>query len=128
MDVVRRIHQAVERGESPRALGVFDDDVEYVNPPDAVEPGVLRGVDAFERAFATIDETFGGVRIEVEQLVDAGDRVLVLARLSGRGRASGVGIDIPQGYVWTLSNGRVVRFQWFNDRELARAAAGLTSP
>lgn len=127
MDVVRRIHQAVERGESPRALGVFDDGVEYVNPPDAVEPGVLRGVDAFERAFATIDETFGGVRIAVEQLIDAGDRVLVLARLSGRGRTSGVGIDIPQGYVWTIRDGRVVRFQWFNDLELARAAAGLSS-
>ena len=128
VEVVRRIHEAVRRGDSPRRLGLFAEDVEYVNPPDAVEPGTLHGIDAFERAFSDIDDTFDGVQIEVEEFVDVGERILVLARLRGHGRASGAAVDIRQGYVWTIRDGLAVRFQWFNDREQARAAAGLSPP
>ena len=39
---------------------------------------------------------------------DAGDEVVLLGRLQGRGRASGVDLDVPMGFVWTLREGKVV--------------------
>ena len=37
--VVGAIHEALARGESPATLGLLHPDIEYVNPPGAVEPG-----------------------------------------------------------------------------------------
>jgi hypothetical protein len=48
--------------------------------------------------------------------------VIGVARGTG---ASGVPIELRQGYVWTIENGRAIRFRWFNDPEEAMAAAGL---
>jgi ketosteroid isomerase-like protein len=119
VEVVRSIYAAWLAGESPREL--IDPDVEYVNPPDAVEPGTRRG----RKAFAGIRSAYDDVKVEPERFIDAGDDVVVLARLTGRGRASGLDIDWRQGYIWTVEGGRGVRFRWFNTPEEALEAAGL---
>jgi ketosteroid isomerase-like protein len=96
--------------------------VEYVNPPDAVEPGVRIG----RRAFAEIRSSYDDVTVEPEEFIDtSGDEVVVIARVSGRGRTSGIEIEWRQGYIWTVRDGRGVRFEWFNRPEQALAAAGL---
>ena len=92
-----------------------------VNPPDAVEPGTRRG----RRAFAGIRDAYDDVRIEPEEFIDAGDDVVVIARIKGTGRGSGVEVDWRQGYIWTIQSGKGVRFRWFSKPEQALEAAGL---
>jgi ketosteroid isomerase-like protein len=121
VEIVRSIYAAWLQGESPRSL--IDPEVEYVNPPDAVESGTRRG----RKAFAGIRDVYDDVRVEPEELIDAGgDEVVVIARITGKGRGSGVQIDWRQGYVWTIRDGKGVRFRWFNDPEQALEAAGLS--
>lgn len=119
--LVRQLYDAWLRGASARAW--IDPDLEYVNPPDAVEPGTLRGRESLGRWREAYEE----FRIEPER-IDAvgGDDVLVLARVRTRGRGSGAVTQTRQGYIWTVKNGRAVRFRWFRDPEDALAAAGLT--
>ena len=119
VEVVRAIYAAWSHGESARHL--IDADVEYVNPPDAVEAGTRRG----RGAFASIRDAYEDVGIEPEQFLDAGDDVVVIARITGKGRGSGVQIDWRQGYIWTIEAGKGVRFRWFNKPEQALEAAGL---
>ena len=45
VNVVRAIYAAWLEGASAR--GFMDSDIEYVNPPDAVETGTLRGPKSF---------------------------------------------------------------------------------
>lgn len=120
VELVRRIYDAWRDGESAR--GFMDPAIEYVNPPDAVEPGTLRGPESFGR----IRDAYDDVRIEVQQLIDADDDVVVLATVHGVGRGSGVPIARQHGYVWTVRDGVAVRFRWFNDQAEALTAAGLT--
>jgi ketosteroid isomerase-like protein len=120
LEVVRAIYAAWSHGESARHL--IDADVEYVNPPDAVEGGTRRG----RAAFAGIRDAYEDVRIEPEQFLETGDDVVVIARISGKGRGSGVQIDWRQGYIWTIEAGKGVRFRWFNKPEQALEAAGLS--
>ena len=120
VDVVRSIYAAWLKGESARDF--IDPDVEYVNPPDAVEPGTRRG----RKAFAGIRGAYDDVRIEPQEFVDARDDVVVLARITGRGRTSGVDIDWRQGYIWTIQGGKAIRFRWFSTPEQALDAAGLS--
>ena len=121
VEVVRSIYAAWLDGESARDL--IDPDVEYVNPPDAVEPGTRRG----RKAFAGIRSAYDDVRVEPEEFVATGDDVVVIARITGRGRGSGVDIDRRQGYIWTVHGGRGVRFRWFSTPEEALEAAGLSA-
>jgi ketosteroid isomerase-like protein len=118
VEVVRRIYDAWAEGRSARDF--IDPDVEYVNPPYAVESGTIRG----RKAFAKVRDVYPEFNLEPERYVDVGDDVVVIATARGRG-ASGLETRWRQGYVWTVRDGRVVRFRWFNDPREALEAVGL---
>jgi ketosteroid isomerase-like protein len=65
------------------------------------------------------------VRIDFDRFIDAGDQVVVIGTLQGKMAGSGAEIGHRQGYVWTIRDGKAVRFQWFNDPAEALAAAGV---
>jgi len=123
--IVRAIHEVLARGESPASLGLLHSDIEYVNPPGAVEPGTRRGIAAYEDALRSIHEAFEDVRIEVRDIIDAGDQVVVLATFTARGGSSGAQRRHEDGYVWTVRDGKAVSFQWFHDQAKALEAVGL---
>ena len=125
VEVVRHIYGAWGKEGSPVASGLLDPDIEWVNPPDAVERGTRQGLDAFGAAADTVSDTFEGVGIQIDEMLDAGDRVVVLATLRGRGRGSGADIERRQGYIWTIRDGKATRFEWFTTPEDALRAAGL---
>ena len=123
--IVRAIHEALARGASPATIGLLHPDIEYVNPPDAVEPGTRRGIAAYEDALRSMQEALDDVHIEAREIIDAGDQVVVLATFTARGRTSGVQRHHEDGYVWTVRDGKAVSFEWFNDPTKALEAAGL---
>jgi ketosteroid isomerase-like protein len=120
VELVKRIYDAWDREQSARDF--ISDDVEYVNPSYAVEPGIRRG----RAAFRSIRGIYEDYMLRVEDVIDAGEgRVVVLAHYSGTGRASGVKVEGKQGFVWTVRDGLAVRFQWFQSHPEALEAAGL---
>jgi uncharacterized protein len=119
MDVVRRIYAAWEEGRS--AGPYMHADIEYVNPDDAVEPGTLLG----RKAFGRVRDVLPEFRLEVEELIDAGDEVVVIATARGQAPGSGIETQWRQGHVWQVRDGLAVRFRWFTDVSRALAAAGL---
>jgi uncharacterized protein len=125
VEVVRRIYGAWENEGSPGAYGLLHPEIEWVNPPDAVEGGTRRGLDAFGAAADSVSDTFEDVGIEIDEMLDAGDRVVVLATLRGRGRGSGADLARRQGYIWTVRDGKATRFEWFTTPDAALRAAGL---
>jgi hypothetical protein len=62
--------------------------------------------------------------VEPEQFVDAGEDVVVIAIVRGTS-VSGVKAQWRQGYVWSIRDGRAIRFCWFNHPNEALEAAGL---
>ncbi len=125
VDAVRRIHAVWEAEGSPVPSGLLDPEIEWVNPPDAVEAGARQGIDAFGTAVDTLAETFDGVRAQLDELLDMGDRIVVVATLHGRGRGSGADIERRQGYIWTFRDGKAIRFEWFSTPDAALRAAGV---
>ena len=90
VEIVRRIYDALSRGESPTSLGLLDPDIEWVNPDGAFEPGTRRGLASFDDAVAAMGDAFEWFRIEPRDFLDVGDQVVVLATFIARGRGSGV--------------------------------------
>ena len=128
VEIVRAIYRAWQEG-SPRDSGLLAEDIEWVNDRRAVEPGTRKGLDAFGDAAETVSSTFEGARVEFERFIEAADdQVLVIGMLRGVGQGSGVDVGRRQGYLWTIRDGKAVRFQWFNDPAEAFAAAGVDEP
>lgn len=126
LDTVRRIYESWNGPEGmAAALPLFDPAVEYVNPESAIERGVRRGHDGMVEVLDAIDGSFADYVHEVEQLVDAGEKILAYVIFRARGRDSGALVEKREQHVWTLRNGKVVRFEWFHDGPAARVAAGL---
>jgi ketosteroid isomerase-like protein len=100
-------------------------DVEWVNPPEAVEPGTRRGADSFNRAVANVFAAWDDVRFDTERVIDNGDDVVVLGVLHGRIHGPGMEVDSPHGQIWTFRDGRVVRMHWLNTHRETLQAAGL---
>jgi ketosteroid isomerase-like protein len=126
VEVVRKIYEVWRsRGGREIARKLMAPDIEWVNPDDAVEPGLRRGLHAFDEAVDSINETFDRVEVVPKVFYGVRDQVVVVGVMRTRGRGSGVVQETPQGYVWTLRDGRAVRFQWFNEPREALEAAGL---
>ena len=107
----------------------FDEKVEVCIPgayPEGAQ--TFRGRRGLQRWTETTREVWEEWRFEVEELLDAGDRVVALVRVVARGGSSGVTLDRETAHVWSLEDGRVTRCQVYLDRSEGLAAAGLTRP
>jgi ketosteroid isomerase-like protein len=78
-------------------------------------------------AFLTdVRETFEDYTTEIEELVDAGDQVLVVSRQSGRGAESGLHMRWHVHVVWTFDDGKTsCTAGAFSSRPYALEAVGL---
>jgi uncharacterized protein len=118
VELIRSIYRLWEQDESARDL--IDANLEYVNPSNAVESGSHHGRSSLNK----VREVYPDFRVEPERFVDAGEDVVVLGIARGTS-ASGVEAKWRQGYVWTVRDGKAVRFRWFNDPKEALKAVGL---
>lgn len=91
----------------------------------AVEGGCYRGRAGVEQFLAETAETWEELQNVPEEFRDLGDRVLVLARIVGRGRGSGVPVDMPIANVLDFRGGRIWRSRVYYDRAEGLRAIGL---
>jgi uncharacterized protein len=114
--------------DDPEAFfAVFDRDVDWDTsggalPDTKTHYHGIQGVRDFFRRWIGPFDDFG---YEVEEVVDAGDSVVLLLHQWGSGKGSGITVDSRFWQVWTLRNGKVVRFQHFPEKARALEAAGV---
>ena len=119
-DAIRVAYAAFSRGEVEAVMDLLHPDVEWVPPTSSLDPQPLRGRDAVRRYLAP--NFFESQSAEPIEVLEEGDRVLVIARVRARGRESGVELDQTAYHLWTVAEGRAVRFAAFVDRDEALAA------
>jgi ketosteroid isomerase-like protein len=125
-EIVRRIYEeGLIDGEPEQFLGLATADVEYVNPPEAVDPGVRRGQAEVAQAFRNASEFFDSTRYELHELFHRGDTVVAAISFCTRSRGSQSEVVQEEAHTWTLRDGKVARFEWGRDLAAALEAAGL---
>ena len=124
IEIVRRIYRTWGRGDVPGPAELFHDDVEYVNPAGAVEPGVRYGRAEFTGAVEKVFEAWEVWQGEPEEVTAVGDRVAVVVRYRARGRGSGLEVAGRESALFTFRDGKVVRYEWFHGEADAFEALG----
>ena len=87
--------------------------------------GVNRGTEGLRRFVQAFWGEFDEPRIEIHELIDAGDQVVASTTLRGHGKQSGAETSWDVSQVWTIRDGKGVWGQGFPTRDDALKAAGL---
>jgi len=122
VDATRTSIEAYRRGDYARASAHLAPDVVWTVGQElpAHGPAAVRAV--WERWDGEWDE----LETVIEEVIDAGDKVLMAVSYRGRGRASGVEVNDRLFEVHTFCDGQCVRKVDFRERAEALAAAGLS--
>jgi ketosteroid isomerase-like protein len=128
VDTVRSLFDYWEQGEWQASAELFDPEFVAVFSSGAFpDPGTYRGARRTLDAWRSWLEAWEEFSLELEDAIPVGERVIVLNRLRGRGKASGIAVDAEVGCIFDLDGGRIVRMV-FCDRRQALQAAGPSGP
>jgi ketosteroid isomerase-like protein len=93
VQLVEKGYDAWNAGDRGWVLDHMSEDVEWITPPDDPDPGTYRGYEGVEEYWAQWRAAVGQLSFKIEELIDAGNSVVVVARRKGRGEHSGLEIS-----------------------------------
>jgi ketosteroid isomerase-like protein len=127
-DVVRRQFEAFEHGGFDAVTKFWHPDIEWRAVEGAVDDvGLIRGHDALRRYYQDWIDTLDQFNVGVEEIMaEAGERIAVVVRNSGRGRASGVRTEGRYYVACTVRDGQIVSGREYETRAQALDAVGLS--
>jgi ketosteroid isomerase-like protein len=129
-ELVERVRaglDAFNEGDFDRALDMMGDEPEW-DTTHAVPDGTFyRGREAIKAYWLDIAERWIALRIEADDWIEAGERVVMLGRLVATGSGSGVPVEGPWNQVWSLAGERALRCENYVDPGAALAAAGVAA-
>jgi uncharacterized protein len=124
VEIVRRyLDHWNETGDALWA--VIDPDAVFEIDPGSFVAGTYRGHEGIRKLFRLTDEVFAEFGYEVQDMVDAGDSVLVLGRIRARGLQSGATGTQQGALLFQLREGLIVAYRSYFDRKEALTAVGL---
>jgi ketosteroid isomerase-like protein len=105
----------------------FHEDVELIAPGFVAGEGVrFVGLEGFRAGWLDWLEPWESYRVEIENVIDAGDDVVVLPRDYGRRAGTTGEVSVAGGAVWTVREGKVARVAFYLNRSEALEAVGLS--
>jgi uncharacterized protein len=126
VEIVRTVLAAGDAGDWERAFSLADPEIVLDATRNVFNPATYTGIDGLREWLAAVQDVWREVRVESAEFIEAGERVVVIGRLVGTGKGSGIAVEQPNGQVWTVRGGRVVRLEiGYTDRAEVLEAVGL---
>jgi len=127
---IRLSVEAFNRRDLDALAPTLDPDFEFHPPREGVEAGFFepcyRGAAGYRKYVSELSDVWGAdMRVESLELIDMGDRFVMLLDVPVRARASGVPLTGKLASVATLADGRVIHQQDYFEHAEALTAAGL---
>jgi|ERR1700730_10013919 ketosteroid isomerase-like protein len=125
---VEFVRAAYDWGNRKRELDLADvihPDFEWHTRADLPDAGVRKGYDGMVRLRAEWVEAFEDFHVELDELIDAGNCVIVVSRLCGRPRDGKQELDLGETQVWKLRDGKAAEVRAYLTRAEALEAVGL---
>ena len=93
VELLRRYYDSWNAGDTDLVVSALSEDVEWHGHPRLPEPGPYTDPEAVGRWMGQFQEAWGELRAEPVELLEAGDWVIALVHMTGRGRGSGVAVQ-----------------------------------
>jgi ketosteroid isomerase-like protein len=128
VELVRAAWEAWERRDMEAIFAFYDPEIvwDQTHAQAGELTAVYHGHDGVRQFMREWFAPFESYYARPEEFIDAGEAVVVRCRQGGRGRHSGVDVEMPPYWqVYRLRDGRAVRIEVYNDQREALKAVGL---
>jgi ketosteroid isomerase-like protein len=122
VQLVEKGYEAWNSGDRGWVLDHMSEDIEWVTPSDDPDPETYRGYRGVEQYWAQWRAAVGQLNFQVEEMIDAGNSVVVVARREGRGEHSGLQVSDRVIQVFEFEGDKCVRVKEYYDRDAALSA------
>jgi ketosteroid isomerase-like protein len=119
VQLVEKGYEAWNSGDRSWVLRHMAEDVEWITPPDDPDPGTYHGHEGLERYWSQWRAAVGQLNFKIEEMIEAGQSVVVVARRQGRGEHSGLQISDRVIQVFDFEGEVCQRVREYYDRDAA---------
>jgi ketosteroid isomerase-like protein len=126
VETVRATWESFNRTHRPD-FDALHPDVRWHTRSDLPDSDTHHGHDGVARLASDWVGSFDDLRVEAEELIDAGDRVVAVLRLRGRLKGSGQEVEMPEAHAYTLLNDKLVEVHEFATKAAALEAVGIAT-
>lgn len=123
--LVQSAYEAFGRGDMPALAEVMADDIEWVNPGDPDDDpnaGTFKGKEAVLGWFGGLASTLDFTTFEPREFIAQDDKVVTLVYAEATVRGTGRALVNHEAHVWTFRDGKIARFQNYQDTAAVAAA------
>jgi ketosteroid isomerase-like protein len=128
VQIVRRVFDAFVRRDVEAALEVMGDEVEFSAPATQAlveKQASYQGHDGIREYFEDVGRVWDELDVFLREYHEVGDdRILVVGRVRGRGKARKI-VDEPAQWAWRIEDEKIVWGHVFSNRDEAVRSIGL---
>ena len=119
VQLVEKGYEAWNSGDRDWVLDHMAEDVEWITPEEDPDPGTYHGHEGIEQYWSQWRAAVGQLSFKIEEMIDAGDSVVVVARRQGRGEHSGLEVSDRVIQVYEFEGDKCSRVREYYDRDAA---------
>ena len=124
--LIRGLYDAFAAGDVPAVMGAMDEKIEWKEAEGFMYGGTYIGPNAvLENIFMKLGSEWEGFTVIPEEVIDGGDKVVALGTYSGKYLKTGNSMSVPFAHVWTIENGKIVKFAQYTDTLVIAKKLGL---
>jgi len=124
LGVMRRWFELWNRGDLDAFAALFAAEAELITDPSWMEAGPFRGRTAIRQWFEGLKDSWDAEQVVLRELFEVDNKVVARLDWEVRGRTSGIETKLDVTSVNTITNGQIVRQQYFFDHGEALKALG----
>jgi ketosteroid isomerase-like protein len=126
-DRLRRAYDAFNSGAG-MDWSMIDPSIRHDQSEGLFLDGVFYGPEGVRAAIQEIELDWQDLSYTLEDVVELGDRVLVLLRMRAKVRDSEAELDAQVAHIWEFRNGRAVKWDVYGDHASALRALSASGP
>ena len=125
---VERVRHGFESFQRGEGIGqMLDPSIVWHTRQDMPDAGSYHGIEGVRTLTDSWVGAFDDLQTELDNVIDAGDCVVVSLRFRGKVRGSEQTVELLESQVWRLRDGKVVEVHEFATESDALAAAGAST-
>lgn len=116
LTVVQKLYESFGQGDVPTVMSLLDEDIDWQESAGLPWGGPMRGPQAVvEGVFGPTMQMVPDFKVTAQEWYPSGDTVAVVHRYTGTGAGTGGKLDVLGCGVWTVRDGKIVRYLQFVD-------------
>ena len=123
LEKIEELYNAQQKRDVRSILMLMSQDVEIIQSDELPWGGHYTGHEGVKKFLGALTEQIDS-QVQVERMIDSGDKIAVVGRTVGKTRKTKLEFDVPIVHIWSMREGQVIRFEPYIENATMLTALG----